>query len=481
MSSSLKQKTISGIWWSSIERFSVLGVQFLIQIIMARLLTPQDYGLIGMLAIFIAISQSLIDSGFSQALIRKQDRNEADEATVFYFNIAVSLLLYILLCLLAPLVADFYKMPELILIMRILCLGIVINSLSIVQRALLTVKMDFKTQMKASFTASFISGFLGVWMAYCGYGVWALVCQQIICAMLNTWILWLCSDWRPLWVYSWKSFRELFAFSSKLLAVGLIDTLYHNIYYIIIGKKFTAENLGYYTRAQQFSEFPSSNLTGILQRVTYPVLCSIQNDDKRLADIYRRFLKMSAFVIFPIMVGLSSVSEPFILCTLGEQWKFSAVLLQIICFGMMWYPIHAINLNLLQVKGRSDLFLKLEIIKKVFLVFSLIITVPLGLLAMCYGQIAMSLFSLVINTYYTGKLIDVGFFKQMKDLMPVLLLSLSMGGVVYLLIDFISGIYVQLLMGIIVGVFYYFAMSYFFKFSELQEMFSLVRKNKSVY
>lgn len=478
MSESLKHKTVHGILWSSVERFSVQGLQFFITIIMARLLTPQDYGLIGMLTIFIAVSQSFIDSGFSQALIRKQNRTEVDNSTVFYFNIATSLLFYLLLYLSAPLVSAFYEMPELTLVMRVLSIGIIINSLTVVQHALLTIKVDFKTQTKASLTGAVLSGFIGIGMAYCGYGVWALVVQQLIFALLNTWMLWLYSKWRPLWTYSWKSFRELFAFGSKLMAVGLIDTLYRNIYSIIIGKLFTATNLGYYTRAQQCSELPSSNITGILQRVTYPVLCTIQDDNERLANVYRRFLKMSAFVVFPIMVGLASISEPFILSVLGEQWKFSATLLQIICFGMMWYPIHAINLNLLQVKGRSDLFLKLEIIKKVFLVLSLIITVPLGLLAMCYGQIVMSLFSLIINTYYTGKLIDVGFLKQMRDLTPTLLLSLSMGLIICGSIHFISNIYIQLFAGVTVGVFYYYTMSYILRFSELQEILSMVHKNK---
>ena len=339
MSNSLKQVATKGVLWSSIERFSVQGIQFVIMIIMARLLTPEDYGLVGMLTIFLAVSQSLIDSGFSQALIRKQNRTEVDNSTVFYFNIAVGLALYLLFYISAPWVADFYGLPELSLVMRVVCLGIIFNSLAVVQRALLTVRIDFKTQAKASLIAAVISGMAGIILAYTGFGIWALVCQQLVNLGINTLLLWIFSKWKPMRTYSWKSFRELFSFGSKLLASGLLDTTYNNIYPIVIGKVFSAGDLGHYTRAQQFSVFPSSNITGILQRVTYPVLCSIQNDIDRLRGVYRKFLKLSAYVVFPLMTGLAAVSFPFIRIVLGEKWIFCAVLLQIICFSMMWYPI----------------------------------------------------------------------------------------------------------------------------------------------
>lgn len=476
MPNSLKQKTAKGVLWSTVERFSVQGVQFLIMIVMARLLTPHDYGIIGMLAIFLAVSQSLIDSGFSQALIRKQDRTEIDNNTVFYFNIVVSSLLYIILYFSAPFVADFYDTPQLCPVMRVVCLGIIFNSLAVVQRALLTIRIDFKTQAKAALTAAVTSGVAGIAMAYHGFGVWSLVAQQLLNLGINTGLLWLLSKWRPRLVYSWQSFHELFAFGSKLLASGLLDTIYRNIYPIVIGKLFSASSLGHYTRAHQFSEFPSSNLTGIIQRVTYPVLCEIQDDDERLSNIYRRFLKLSAFVIFPLMVGLSSVAQPFVNIILGQQWGFCGQLLQIICFSMMWYPIHSINLNLLQVKGRSDLFLRLEIIKKVLGVSVLCITAPLGLVMMCYGSIFNSLVALTINTYYTGKLINVGFFRQMRDLLPTIALCLSMFALILSINSFLSSDAVKLCIGIVMGVAFYSLSSYVFKFSELKELLSLVRR-----
>lgn len=476
MSDSLKSKAAKGILWSSFERFSVQGVQFFIMIIMARLLTPKDYGLIGMLTIFLAVAQSLIDSGFSQALIRKQDRTEIDNSTVFYFNIAVSLSLYILFFILAPYVSDFYNIPELTSIMRVISLGVVINSLAVVQRAQYTINIDFKTQAKASFTAAIFSGCVGMALAYAGFGAWALVVQQLLNLSINTVMLWYYSRWRPLLCYSWQSFHELFAFGSKLLLSGLLDTIYRNIYPIVIGKLFSASSLGHYTRAHQFSEFPSSNITSIIKRVTYPVLCSIQNDDERLSNIYRRFLKLSAFVIFPMMTGLSAVSKPFISITIGNQWEICAMLLPIICFSMMWYPIHSINLNLLQVKGRSDLFLRLEIIKKLLGVLVICITAPWGLVVMCYGSIVSSLIALVINTYYTGKLIHIGFFKQMRDLMPTLLLAFAMFILIRIINVYIDSLYLQLAIGIISGIVFYLGCGFLFRFKELEELISLVRK-----
>ncbi|MDE6085216.1 MAG: lipopolysaccharide biosynthesis protein, partial [Muribaculaceae bacterium] len=387
MPDSLKSRTIKGTVWSSLERFSVQGIQFIVMILMARVLTPADYGMIGMITIFLAVSQSLIDSGFSQALIRKQNRSDIDNSTVFFFNVGVGIFLYGILFVCAPLISDFYSEPKLTSITRVIGLSLVFNSLVVVQRALLTINLDFKTQAKASLIAALISGIIGISMAYGGYGVWAIVFQQIINLSIVTILLWIYSKWKPIAAYSWASFKELFSFGSKLLAAGLIDTIYKNIYLIVIGKIFKASELGYYTRAHQFSDFASSNITGIFQRVSYPVLCTIQDNDAKLADVYRRILKTSAFVVFPLMMGLAALSKPVILAFLTEKWSFSATLLIPLCFSSMWYPIHSINLNLLQVKGRSDLFLRLEIMKKIIGVTILCITIPFGLLTMCWGAV----------------------------------------------------------------------------------------------
>lgn len=468
MPESLKNRTVKGVLWSGIERFSVQGVQFLVLLIIANILDPKDFGLIGMLTIFLAVGQSLIDSGFSQALIRKQNRTELDNNTVFYFNIVVSVVLYLILYAIAPWVAVFYNEPQLTDLMRVLCFVVVINSFAVVQRAIYTANIDFKTQAKASFIGAFISGVIGVYMAKNGYGVWTLVWQQILNACINTFLLWIYSNWFPRFQYSWNSFRSLFSFGSKLLASGLLDTIYTNMYALVIGKVFSAASLGHYTQADRFTRLPSSNITGILQRVTYPVLCSIQDDEERLRAGYRQLLRLSAFIIFPLMCLLAGISYPLVELLIGEKWRFAATLIIPLSFHMMWWPIHAINLNLLQVKGRSDLFLKLEIIKKIIGVIVLIASVPLGLLFMCYCSIATSIINLVINTYYTGKLINVGFLMQIKDLSKTLITSLLTFSFAFFGTIVTKSIIVQLLFGGIVGGLFFLAVAYFFNFEEFK-------------
>lgn len=475
MGDSLRRKTFKGTIWSSLERFSVQGVQFVVMILMARILTPDDYGLIAMLTVFIAISQSLVDSGFSNALIRKQNRDETDNSTVFYFNILIGLILYLVLFFLSPVISRFYEQPLLTPLTRLISLSVIINSLVVVQRAILTSSLDFKTLAKASMTAAIVSGFIGVIMAYTDYGVWSIVGLQLSNLLVNAVLLWFFSKWRPRLLYSWKSFLELFGFGSKLAASGIIDTIYNNVYLLVIGKIFNASDLGFYTRAQQFASYPSQNITGIIQRVTYPVLCTMQDDIDRLRSVYRRLLRLTAFIIFPLMVGLAAVAKPLVLLLLGNQWAFTIVLLQIICFVMIWYPIHAINLNLLQVMGRSDLFLKLEIIKKIIGITILCITVPMGLIAMCVGSVISSIACLAVNTHYTGKLIQVGFIVQIRDLLPTIFYSLSMCVIVFLIVSVIPNLWGQLIFGIISGIIFFIVITYLTRSRDLNNVISCIK------
>lgn len=476
MSETLRQKTVHGIIWSSIERFSVQGIQFILQILMARILSPEDYGAIAMLAIFVAISQSFIDSGFSNALIRKVDRTEKDYATVFYFNIVVGVVFYFVLFFASPFIADFYNTPVLKPLTKVIALNLFFNSMCVVQQARLTIQLNFKIQAVVSLISVVISGAVGLWMAYSGYGVWSLAVQTVLQTALRMLLFWVLAKWRPIEKFSRDSFREMFNYGSKLLASGLLDTIYKNIYTIIIGKVFNSALLGYYSRAEQFAQFPSSNLTGILQRVTFPVLSTIQNEEERLRNNYRKFLKLSAFIVFPLMVGLAAIADPFIRLILTDKWAGIIPLLQVICLSYMWYPIHAINLNLLQVKGRSDLFLKLEIFKKANTTIILLITVPLGIMAICVGKIVTSLLALVINTYYTGKLIHVGFLRQMQDLFPTLLNCTIMYFLIKVTLLFVDGILLRFIIGFFVGVVCYIFTAYLFKSAELKELFAIIRK-----
>ena len=472
---SLKQKTTKGLFWSSVERFSNQGMSFLFSVILARMLDPSDFGIIAMITIFFAVAQSFVDSGFSNALVRKTDRREEDFSTCFYFNIGVGIMAYIVLFLIAPLVASFYNQPILSPIIRITGLGVVLNSLCVVQQALFTIKIDFKSQAKVTLSATIISGIVGVILAYQGYGVWALVWQGVVMTLARMALLWLMSKWRPTTGFSKSSFNYLFGYGSKLLASGLLDTIYNNIYPIVIGKFYTPAQLGNYSRALSFAQLPSSNITSILQRVTFPVLSTIQDDIPRLQANYRRLLKLSAFIIFPLMIGLSVVAFPMIRLILTPKWEGCSLYLQIICFALMWYPIHAINLNLLQVKGRSDLFLRIEIIKKIVGVCIMCITIPLGITAMCIGMVASSLISLFINTYYTGKLINIGCLKQMRDLTPIFINSLIMGGIVYFSIQISDNDILQLSLSIIVGVLSYIGGASMITRSELKEFRNLFK------
>ena len=474
----LKQETAKGFLWSAVERFSVLGLQFLMGLVLARLLLPSDYGLVGMLAIFLAISQTFVDSGFSSALIQKKNRTDTDYSTAFFFNIGIGLFFYLILFFTAPLIAKFYNIPELNSLTKVIGLNVFITSLAVVQRAKLTIKLDFKTQAKASLTSVFIGGCVGIAMAYKGYGVWALVVQSLLRNGLNTLFLWLLSKWMPKAVFSKSSFKELFSFGSKLLGAGLLNTIFQNIYLLVIGKLFSASELGFYTRAQQFQKMPSQNITSIIQRVTFPVLSSIQDDDEKLIKAYSNFIRLSAFVVFPLMIGLAVVAEPLIRLILTEKWMPTVPLLQLLCIAGMLYPVHAINLNILNVKGRSDLFLKLEIIKKLLITFAILITFSFGVKAMVIGQILTSFISFFINTHYSSKMINYGAWKQIKDMMPIIFITLLMAfGVWGVMLLGFSDI-LKLLIGIVVGIIIYLISAKIGNFNELNEIVSLIKNKK---
>lgn len=342
MSESLKHQAVKGMVWSAVERFSVQGVQFILGIIIARLVSPSEYGLIAMLGIFLAIAQTFIDSGFSSALIQKKDRTDIDYSTAFYFNLAIAVIVYGILFLTAPLIADFYEESQLEVITKWIGLNLIISGFSIVQRAKLTVKLDFKTQAKASLLAVLFSGVVGVVLAYKGFGVWALVIQALLNNLLDTLLLWICTKWMPSFVFSWNSFKTLFSFGSKLLLSGLLHTVYINLYSLVIGRKYSATDVGYYNRAYSLAQFPSINIVGIITRVIYPVQCEMQGDDEQLNRSFIQYLRISCYIIFPLMVGLSVLAKPLVLVLLTEKWLPMSDLLSILCIAYMWYPMMVI-------------------------------------------------------------------------------------------------------------------------------------------
>lgn len=477
MEQNLKNKTLSGILWSAIERFSLQSVQFVINIIMARLLAPSDYGMIGMLAIFLQISQAFVDSGFTNALIQRKDRTETDFSTVFYFNILIALIFYGILFTSAPTIARFYDMPELINVTKVISLTLVINSLSAVHRTKLIINVNFKTQSKISLSAAIISGCLGIWMAYTNWGVWALVWQTFTNSILLTILFHFFIRWKPLFTFSVQSFKQLFSFGSKLLISGMIHTIYKNLYTIVIGKRFSAIDLGYYTRAEQFAMFPSSNLNAIISRVIFPILSTIQDNDEQLKIVYRKYIHLSSYIIFPLMVGLAALAKPTIELLLTYKWSGVVILLQILCFDWMFDHLSMINLNLLYVKGRSDLALKLELIKKTIATIILFISIPFGLIGMCYGRVLYSLIATYLNTKYTKSLIGLSFLEQIKDILPSLVLSLTMGIVIIISNQLSNNILTNIITSAILGISYYIVMSLLFIFNDLNTIYNFIKKS----
>lgn len=473
---SLKQKTFNGMLWSATDRFASTGISFVFNLLIARILIPEDYGIVAMLGIFMAICQCFIDSGFGAALIRKTDRTEADFNTVFYFNLAVSLVAYGLLFLSAPLIARFYAQPLLVKVTRLVGLNLIINALAAIQNTKLTIDINFKSRALISLISIIFTGSIGLFLAYKGYGVMALVFQGLASSTIRSILLWAIVRWRPRLLFSVKSFKEMFAFGSSLLASGLLDTIYNNVYTLVIGKVFSPAKLGNYSRADSLAQFPSAGIMSVLQSVSYPVLSSIQDDEERLRASYKKFLNLSAFVIFPLMIGFAAVADPFIRLCLTDKWEAAIPMMQILCFALMWYPIHAINLNILQVKGRSDYFLRLEIIKKCIGVATLCVTIPMGLMAMCFGRIFTSVICLPLNTYYTKKLIDYGFIAQMKNMMHIIILSIVMGAVVLGLVHILPNAYLRLGIGIPAGMLIYIAGAILFKFPEWTDLWGIVKE-----
>ena len=450
--SSLKLKTVSGLIWSFVDTMAGQGISLIVGIILARLLSPREFGLIGMITVFIAVSESFINSGFSSALIRKKDCTDTDYSTVFYFNLAAGAIFYLLLFISAPAISGFFNEPELKAILQVMGIVLIIDSFTIIQRTILTKRIDFMLQARISVIASTVSGIVAITMAFSGFGVWALVAQRVINQGLNSLFLWIWNRWKPLLVFSIKTFKELFGFGSKLLLSGLIDTIYRNVYYLIIGKFFSAQELGFYSRADGFKNLPSQNLNTIVSRVTYPVLSSIQDDIPRLRDNYQKLIRTIMFITFILMLGMAAVAEPMIHTLIGAKWEPAIIYLQMLCFVGMMYPLQALNLNMLQVQGRSDLCLKLEVIKKIIGIPIIVIGIFFGIKMMIAGMMVNTLIAYYLNSYWSGAKIGYSFKKQVKDILPSFILALIMSIFVYFLGELLPFSYpVKLLIQVLFG------------------------------
>ncbi len=415
---SLKNKTVKGVAWSGIDNVVQFAVTFCVSLVLARLLTPDDYGIIGIIAIFTNVCNTLIDGGFGDALIRKKSPTDDDYNTAFIVNILTSIVLYGVIFVCAPVIAHFFGRDELIELTRVSSISIIIGAVSFVQMKRLTKRIDFKSQTKITLIASVTSGFIGIIMALMGFGVWSLVVHGLIRQSLRSVFLWFYNKWTPRFRFSKKSFHELFGFGWKMLLTGILDSAWKELYQVVVGKFYSPASLGQYTRANEFSQLFSNNLTGVIQRVTFPVLSDIQDDKPRMYRVYRHIIKTTMFITAISMFFLGAVSESLLYCLIGPQWHDASMYLSIICIYGSLYPLHAINLNMLMVQGRSDIFLTLEIVKKILAIGPLAVGMLWGILPMLYINIFFGIICFFLNTYYTGKLIGYSSWLQVKDIIP---------------------------------------------------------------
>lgn len=451
----LKQKTKIGILWNIIEKVAVQGIGFILNIILARLLTPHDYGTVGMLTIFLTFSNVFIDSGFSRALIQKQDRNENDYSTVLIFNIIISIIIYIILFFASPAIAQFYKTPELLQLQRVFFLVIILNSLTVVQNAQLQINVDFKHIAIINSFSVIISGIIAIIAAYNGLGPFALVFQTLSKALISAIMFWVIGKWVPKTGFSKKSFKNLFGFGSKLLVSGLLSTTITNVYNLVIGKVYNPASLGYYTRAQQFPEITSGTIASVLNKTTFPLMSSLQNNKDELANILKKLIKMTSMIVFPAMIGLACLSEPIILVLLGEKWLPASNLLFWVSLSYIFTPLSILNMNVLNAIGRSDLFLKIDLIKIPFIILTMIITFPISLKAIVIGKAITAFLWFYINGFLIGRFYNFGAFKQLFCSWKYIVSALIMGIIVTLINKLVVSNVLSLILGLFGGVFSY--------------------------
>jgi O-antigen/teichoic acid export membrane protein len=466
----LKVRAINGFLWVTLDKFIIRLLQFVFGIIMARILEPADFGLVGMLTVFIGISQAFIDTGMSAGLIQKQNISDADISTVFIFNLVTSLVIYAVLFLAAPYVAQFYNQPSLTLLMRVLTLNLIISSFSMVQRTRLTINLDFKKHAWVNLLSVFTGGGSGILMAISGFGVWSLVGQTLIGVVVEVLVLWWISKGLPALTFARDSFRQLFGYGSKLLVAAVYARVMNEIYNLIAGKSFGVAELGMYTRARSFTQLVVDTINEVMNKVSFPVLSSLQNNPQHMVITCKRVLRMSAFVIIPVMVMLSSFSEPVVILLLTEKWRAVAPLLQWLVLARIFYPMSVLNLNMMKACGRSDWFMKTEFVKLPLIVAGLLITIPMGLQAMVVGQVVIGVVAFIINTWIPGRYFNFGAKAQFFEMAPFFAMAAATATVAVMIASLVQNLYLKLCIGFLTSGLIYLFLSYIFKVKELDEL-----------
>lgn len=472
---SLKRKTLKGTFWSAADAFLGQGVSFVVGIVLARMLSPEEYGLVGIVLIFTTILSGVVDSGFSRALIRKLDTSDDDYNTMFITNMATSLLMFVLLFFCAPYISLFFSRPELTAITQVMGLILIFQALSITQTTILTKRIDFKTKTKASVVSALLSGIVGITMAYMGVGVWSLVGQRLSATLVYTISMWILIKWWPRLRFNVESFHYMWGFGWKLMISGLLDNTWNQLYQVVVGKCYSPATLGQYSRSKEYASLLSTNFTTIIQRVSYPVLAEVQNDEIRMLIAYRKMIKITMFVTTISLIPLGAISDPFLYCLIGPQWHEAASYLPLICISMSLYPLHAMNLNMLQVLGRSDIFLYLEIVKKAIAILPLCLGMFVGIYWMLVGSILVGFISFFLNSYYSGKIFNYSSWMQLKDVAPsyciAIVISLAVFFLKYLPLSYWIVLPLQLLIGIVLFV----SICNFRKPEEYKELLSILK------
>lgn len=474
----LKNQAISGIIWTYSQQFGSQLISFIVSVILARLILPDEFGLIGMLAIFMGIGGALFDGGLTSSLIRTKELNDDDYSTVFYFNFLGSIIIYIILFLIAPFIAEFYHQTSLTNITRVYGFSFVLSAFGAVQNTILTRELKFKKQALIALPAMVISSLVGVILAYLNYGVWSLVYAALVNSLLNSLFLWCTSTWYPAWLFDKEKFNRHFYYGYKLTVSSVLDIVFTNIYQIIIGRYYSASQVGYYTRANTLMMLPVGNVSGALNRVVFPLFSKMQDDIPKFRNAYKQIMLMVLFIISPIIVLMAVLAEPLVVFLFSEKWLSIVPIFQIICFTGILYPIHMYNLLVLQVKGRSDLFLKLEVIKKIILSVIIIISFFYGFYALLWGQLVFSIIALLINTHYAGSMLKYTMVQQLKDISPIFIFVSIMGGVTYYLsfvLQALSNFMILTIAGS-VGILSYVLVAYLFKFQSIQDIKKLILK-----
>lgn len=457
-----------GVFWSAVERFSTQGCQFLLSIFIARLVLPEEYGLVAMLTIFLSVTQIFVDSGFSYALLQKKTKDESDFSTAFIVNVLLSLFAYGLFFCIAPIIAHFYEEPRLTIICRFSFVVLIINSFSSIQGTRLVLRGAFRLLTKISLISVISSGLLGVFLAYKGYGVWALVFQSIASSIINCFLLWIVGEKMKEFVFSKESFNSLFGFGSKILCTSLLDTMYTNLYNLAIGKVYRPTELGYYNRAYTFSQFPSRNIYNICSRVIFPKLSEMQNDGKNHVDFFCKYIRMLCYIIFPLMIGLSALAKPFVVVTLTEKWLPCADYISILAIAYMLFPLMNAHFDFVNSLGYSNYSLQAEIIKKVAGFSILLITLWGGVKLLCYGLIIANILDIVIMVAYAKRISSYNYSRLVKEIIPILLIVLPMGIVVHIVAGLFDNPIISLFVGGVLGSLFYIGLSYIFKIKEIK-------------